>query len=84
MPTHLFRCDVDPDLILDAYFDVKDAPSIGQRTDCVCDIDESHKMRRVVSKGVKFAEVKGTGNGPIGRGLEDRAELGRRRRAEWK
>lgn len=38
------------------------------------------RRKPVVSR---VAEVRGTGNGPIGRGLQDRAELGQRRRAEW-
>ena len=31
----------------------------------------------------RVAEVRGTGNGAIGRAIEDRAKLGAMRRAEW-
>lgn len=43
-----------------------------------------HRGERVRFAGVMFAEVKGTGNGRIGGGLERRAEEGRKRAAEWK
>ena len=84
MPTYEFRC-LDSGDPLDAILPTRSAPSIGETIACRCEeaTYSPHPMRRVI-QSVAMAEVRGTGNGPIGRGLEDRAELGRRRRAEWK
>lgn len=84
MTTYVFRCSIT-ETTIDHDVPSKHVPPIGDSMRCVCGESRvrPHPMVRIVPP-VNFAEVKGTGNGPIGRGLQDRAELGRKRRAEWK
>lgn len=85
MTPYEFRCDLSADVLV-VEMPMVEAPSLGEWTACICDeaSEHEHEMRRIISRSVFATEVKGTGNGKIGRGLEDRAELGRRRRATWK
>lgn len=92
MPVYPFRCEESGDPVEWSVPAVV-APAIGALVTCRCtpagmpspDLrypTSSHAAKRLVSMP-HMAEVKGTGNGKIGRGLDDRAELGRKRRAEW-
>lgn len=83
MPLYEFACETTGDHVVVMY-SIADAPSIGDHVTCRCPDLTVHSMRRIVDKGTHFAPVPGTPTNRIGMALEDRAELGRKRRAEWK